>query len=175
MWVVVSPRNSFQLSCRHQFTGQHIGSALDALSAVVGKLHFLLVKLNAVTKDAEHGTSSHDVGVESLFLQCIVLRQSCLIHQIHGFLHRVFDVLVIGCQCKEVVMEHLDMTLCFHIQCLIHRRTLHQNWHVAIQHIDFVLCIHHHILRRPDAADAYQHTPNQKQATDDSHQLHLIL
>ena len=26
-----------------------------------------------------------------------------------------------------------------------------------------------------DATDTYQHAPNQKQATDDSHQLHLIL
>ena len=175
MWVVVSSRHSFQLSCRHQFTGQHIGSTLDALSAVVGELHLLLVELDAVTEDTEHGTCSHDVGVETLFFQRIVLRQSCLIHQIHGFLHRVFDVLVIWCQCEEIMMEHLDMALCFHIQCLIHRRTLHQNWYVAVQHIDFVLCIHHHILRRPDATDTYQHASNQKQTTDDSHQLHLIL
>ena len=73
MWVVVSSRHSFQLSCRHQFTGQHIGSTLDALSAVVGELHLLLVELDTVTEDAEHGTCSHDVGVETLFFQRIVL------------------------------------------------------------------------------------------------------
>ena len=111
MWVVVSSRHSFQLSCRHQFTGQHIGSALDTLSAVVGELHLLLVELDTVTEDAEHGTCSHDVGVETLFFQRIVLRQSSLIHQIHGFLHRVFDVLVIWCQCEEIMMENSDGTV----------------------------------------------------------------
>ncbi len=105
MWVVVSSRHSFQLSCRHQFTGQHIGSALDALSAIVGKLHLPLVKLDTVTEDTEHGTCSHNIGVEALFLQCIVLRQSRLIYQIHGFLHRVFDVLVIRCKREEEMME----------------------------------------------------------------------
>ena len=70
--------------------------SLYPLPTVVGELHLLLVELDAVAKDAEHGTRTHDIVVKALFLQRIVLRQTSFIDQIHRLLHRIADVLVIG-------------------------------------------------------------------------------
>ena len=108
--IVVRPWHPFQLSRCDQLSHQDGSAPFDALPPVIGELHLSLVKLDAVTEDAEHGTRSHDVVVEPFFLQRVVLGKSRFVHQIHGFLHRVLDVLVIGSQRKEEVVDFLYNT-----------------------------------------------------------------
>lgn len=110
MRIVLRPRHALHLSRRHQFTHQNIAPSLYPLPTVVGELHLLLVELDAVAKDAEHGTRTHDIVVKALFLQRIVLRQTSFIDQIHRLLHRIADVLVIGSKRKEVMVEKVKVT-----------------------------------------------------------------
>lgn len=111
MRIVLRPRHALHLSRRHQFTHQNIAPSLYPLPTVVGELHLLLVELDAVAKDAEHGTRTHDIVVKALFLQRIVLRQTSFIDQIHRLLHRIADVLVIGSKRKEVMVDFLYVDL----------------------------------------------------------------
>ena len=107
MGIVLRPWHTLHLSRRHQFTHQDVAPSLNPLPSVVGELHLLLVELDAVAKDAEHGTRTHDIVVKALFLQRIVLRQTSFIDQIHRLLHRIADVLVIGSKRKEVMVDFL--------------------------------------------------------------------
>ena len=69
MRVVVGSRYSFQLTGSHEFSGEDRGTSFDALTAIVGEFHRLLVELDTVTEDAEDGTCTHDIGVKSLLLE----------------------------------------------------------------------------------------------------------
>ena len=115
--VVLRPRYSFELTCRHQLAHQYIASALDALPSVIGELHIALVEADAVAIDGKHGTRTQDVGVKTFLFEGIVLRQSCFVHQIHRFLHRVFDIFVIRRKSKEVVVDFLYIL----IQVVVHQ------------------------------------------------------
>lgn len=105
--VVVRPGYPFQFAGGHQFTGENGSPPLDALAAIVGKLHFLLVEVDTVTEYREYRTRSHDIVVKSLFFQCIVLCQSGLVHQVHRLIHGVADIFVIRCQREKEMMDFL--------------------------------------------------------------------
>ncbi len=68
MRIVVRSRHPFQLSCRDKFSHEDACASLNTLTTIVGKLHVVLVELDAVTEDTEHGTCSHDVRIEAFFL-----------------------------------------------------------------------------------------------------------
>ena len=74
MRVVLRSGNTLQLTCRHQLTGQDARPSLDALSAVVSELHLLLVEADRVAENAEYGTRTHDIIVESLLLEVSIER-----------------------------------------------------------------------------------------------------
>ena len=141
---------------------------------MVGELHLFLIEVDAVAEDGEDRTCTHDVRVEAFFLQGIVLCQSRFIYQIHGFLHRIFDVLVIRSKREEEMVEHFNVALCFHIQGLFHGGTLYQYGHVPVQYIHFLLCIRHHAPCRPDAGDADKDAADQEAAADDCYQLDFV-
>ena len=105
--VVVRSRHTFELSRCNQFTHEDIAAAFDTLSPVISELHVLLVKGDAVAKDGEYRARTQDIGVESSFLQGVVLCQSRFIHQVHRFLHRVADVFVVRRKGEEVVVDFL--------------------------------------------------------------------
>ena len=107
MRIIIRPGHSLQFAGRHQLTGENGSPSLDALSPVIGKLHFFLVEVDTVTKYREYRTRSHDVVIKSLFFQRVVLRQSGLIHQVHRLIHSVADILVIRCQREEKVVDFL--------------------------------------------------------------------
>ena len=69
MWVVVGTGNTFKLTCRNKLSCEDGGASLDALTTVVGELHFILIEMDAVTKDTEHRTCTHDVGVKASLLE----------------------------------------------------------------------------------------------------------
>ena len=68
MRIIVRSWHSFQLTCGNKFSHEDACTSLNALTAIVGKLHVVLVELDAVTEDTEHGTCSHDVRIEAFFL-----------------------------------------------------------------------------------------------------------
>ena len=107
MRVIVGSGNTLQMTCRHQFSGHDACTSLDTLSAIVGKLHLLFIELDTVTEYAEHSTRTHDIWVEAFLFQCVVLRKTSLVNQIHGFVHCVFDILVVGCKGEEVMVDFL--------------------------------------------------------------------
>ena len=73
MRIVLRPWDSLQGAFRNQLSHEYGRSSLDALSSIIGERHFFPVKLDAVTEYTEHGTGTHDVAIEALFLQRIVL------------------------------------------------------------------------------------------------------
>ena len=107
MRVVLCSWNPLQLACRDKFTHQDTAAAFDTLPAVVGELHFFLVKGYTVTEDGKHGTRPQNIGVEAFFLERIVLCKTGLIYQVHGLFHRISDILVIGWQREEIVVDFL--------------------------------------------------------------------
>lgn len=107
MRVVLRAGNPFELSRRHQLAHEDVAPALDTLPAVVGELHLLFVESHAVAENGEYGARSQDVGIEALLFERVVLRQPGLVHQIHGFLHRVTDVFVVRGQREKVVVDFL--------------------------------------------------------------------
>ena len=107
MRVVVGTGDTLQTAGCNEFTHQYTAASLDALTAIVGKFHRLGIYLDAVTVDAEYGTCTHDIGIKSLFLQSVILCKTGFIHQIHGFLHRIADILVIRGEGEEVMVDFL--------------------------------------------------------------------
>ena len=174
MGVVVRPGNTFELSCRDKLSGKDACSSLNTLAAIVGELHLLFVEVDAVAEDAEHGTRTHDIGIEAFLLQRVVLGKTCLINQIHGFVHGVFDVLVVRSQGEEIVVEHLHMGLGFHIESLLHGASLDKDGHIAIQHIYFLMGIGHHYLGCPNAGDTDDDTAQKEEGADNQNQLDLV-
>ena len=105
--VVLRAGHPLELSGGDQLAHQDVAPPLDALPSVVGELHLGRVEPDAVAEDGEYGTRTEDVAVEAFLLEGVVLCQPRLIHQVHGFLHRVADIFVIRCQCEEVVVDFL--------------------------------------------------------------------
>ena len=174
MRVVLCPGNTFQLSCGDKLTHQNARASLYALTAIVGKLHLVLVELDAVTEDAEHGTGTHDVGVEAFFLQGVVLGKTCLIDKVHGFFRCVLDVLVIRGKREEKLVEHFHMALGFHIQRFLHRASIHEDRHCAVKDIDLLVGIIDHRPGCPDAGDTDDDAARKEEGADNQHQLDFV-
>ena len=65
MRVVFCSRYTFQLTSRDKLAHENACTSLNALTAIVGELHLVLVEMDAVTENAEHGTGTHDIGVKT--------------------------------------------------------------------------------------------------------------
>lgn len=72
------------------------------------------------------------------------------------------------------MVEHLDMTLGFHVKRLLHGRLTYQYRHVAVQHVHLFLGVRHHCAGRPDTRYADDDAPHEKGGADDSHQLDFV-
>ena len=109
--VVLRARHPFELSGCDQFAHQDVAPAFDALPSVVGELHFGCIESDAVAEDGEHRACSENVAVETFLFERIILCQSLcqsgLVHQVHGLLHRVTDVLVIRRKGEKVMVDFL--------------------------------------------------------------------
>ena len=107
MGVVLRPGYPLELSGGDKLAHQDVASPLDALPSVVGELHLGRIKPDAVAEDGEYGTRTEDVAVEAFLLERVVLCQPRLVHQIHGFLHCIADILVVRRQREEIVVDFL--------------------------------------------------------------------
>ena len=172
--VVVRAGYAPELTGGHKLAHKDAAPSLDPLPAVIGELHVLGIDADGVAVDAEDRARSHDVRVEALFLEGVVLRKAGLVHEVHGLLHRVFDVLVIRGEREEVVVEHLDVTLGLHLQRLVHGAPLDEDRDVAVQYVDLLMGIGDHAPGRDDARHADDDATGEEQSADDSHQLDLV-
>lgn len=155
-------------------THEDIGSTLNPLPAIVGKGKRILVQPDTVTENTADGGCSYQIVIESLFLQCIILGKSCLIYEIHGFLHGIADILVIRSQCEEEMMKHLNITLCLYIEGLFHGGLLDKNRDISIQDIYLFLGITYHTSSNDYAAKADDHAAYEKEAADDHYHFNLV-
>lgn len=174
MGIVLRPWDSLQRAFRNQLSHENGCSSLYTLSSIIGERHLFPVKLDAVTEYTEHSTGSHDIAIEALFLQRNVLGKSSLVNQVHSLFHRVLDVLVIRCQGKEIMMEHLDMALCLHVQGFFHVAPVHQDWDIAIEDINLLLRIIDHSLGCPDATQGDYNAPHKKEAAKYEDKLDFV-
>ena len=71
--VILRPRNTTELTGGDNLTHEDGGAAFYTLATIIGELHIFLVELDTVTVDAKHTAGSHDVIIETFFLQCVVL------------------------------------------------------------------------------------------------------
>ena len=172
--VVVGAGDPPELTGRHQLPHQDAAPALDPLPAVVGEFHVLRVHPDGVAVDAEHGARSHDIRIEAFLLEGVVLRKACLVHEVHGLLHRVLDVLVIRGEREEIVVEHLHVALRLDLQCLVHGASLHEDRDVAVQDVHFLVCVGDHPAGREDTCYADDDAAQQEQSANDPDQLDLV-
>ena len=56
MRIIVRSWHSFQLTCGNKFSHEDACTSLNALTAIVGELHIVLIEIDIVTEDAEHRT-----------------------------------------------------------------------------------------------------------------------
>ena len=173
-FTIVGPRDPAELTGGHKLPHQDAAAALDPLPAVVGELHVLGVHPDGVAVDAEHGARTHDVGVEALLLEGVVLREARLVHEVHGLLHRVLDVLVVRGEGEEVMVEHLHVALRLDLQRLFHGAPLDEDRDVAVQDVHFLVRVGHHAPGRKDARHADDDAAEQEQPADDADQPDLV-
>ena len=60
------------------------------------------------------------------------------------------------------MMEHLHMTLGFHIERFFHRTAIDEDWHIAIEDINLLVGIVHHGAGGPDAAERNHYASQQE-------------
>ena len=114
MRIIPGSGNRFNVTCGNHAAFQVLGSALDELRPIVGKFPFVFVELNGITHDGTHRRRRDDVGVESVLIQCLLLFEGRTVRHVHRLADRPLDLVVVGWQIEEVLMEELNMGLCFH-------------------------------------------------------------
>ena len=71
-------------------------------------------------------------------------------------------------------MEHLYMTLGFHVKRFFHGAPIYQHWDIAVQDINLLLGITHHALCCPDTAKTDDDAAYKEETANNHHQLYFV-
>lgn len=107
MRIVPCPRYGLDVTCCHHRASDVPGPALDKLRTVIGKLPFMFVKLNGVAHDGADSRRGNDVRVETVLVHGLFLFQCGPVSHIHCFPYRPFDIVVVGRQVEEILVDFL--------------------------------------------------------------------
>ena len=107
MRIVPCPRYGLDVTCCHHRASDVPGPALDKLRTVIGKLPFMSVKLNGVTHDGADSRRGNNVRVETVLVHGLFLFQRSPVSHIHRFPYRPFDIVVVGRQVEEILVDFL--------------------------------------------------------------------
>ena len=112
--VVPCPWHGFDVPCRDQRAFHVPRAPLDELCPVVGELTFLLVKVDRVAHYGAYSRRGYDVRVKTVLVHRLLLLQRRAVRHIHRLSERPLDIVVVGRQVKEILVEKLDVRLRFH-------------------------------------------------------------
>ena len=110
----------------------------------------MFVELDGVTHDGTDCRGRDDVGVESVLIQCLLLFEGRTVCHVHRLADRPLDVVVVGRQVEEVLMEELDMGLGFHREVRFQPSTLCQEGDVTVQYVNLLAFFRHERDAAPD-------------------------
>ena len=154
MGIVSCSGNRFDEPCSDHGAFQITGTALDELRPVVGELPFVFIELNGVTHDGTHRRRGDDIRIESVLIHRLLLLEGGTVCHVHRLADRPLDVVVVGRQVEEVLMEELDMRLGFHREVCFQPGTLCQEGNIAVQYVDLLPFFRHEGDAAPDGEPA---------------------
>ena len=105
--IVSRPRHGLDISGRDQRTLQVTGAPLDELRTVVGELPFLFVEVDGVAHDGADRRRGDDVGIKAVLVHRLLLLQRRAVRHVHGLAERPLDVVVVGRQVEEILVDFL--------------------------------------------------------------------
>ena len=112
--IVPCPRHVLDVAGRDHRTLQVLGAPLDKLRAVIGELPFMLVQQDGVAHDGADRRRGYDVRIEAVLVQRLFLFECRTVRHVHRLAERPLDIVVVGRQVEEVLMEELDVCFCLH-------------------------------------------------------------
>ena len=148
MGIVPRPWHGLNISGRDQRTLQVTGAPLDELRTVVGELPFLFVEVDGVAHDGADRRRGDDVGVKAVLVHRLLLFQRRAVRHVHGLAECPLDVVVVGRQVEEILMEELDVRLGLHREIGLQLRALGEERDVAVQYVYLVTKeMQHHTVK----------------------------
>ena len=114
MWVILCPWHILQFTDSDDGSAEVSTATLDELRTEVLELFLVLIKLNGVALDGTDGTARYNIGVEAVLFHCLLLLHRRTVGHVEGLAECPLDVVVIGRQVEEVLVEELDMCFGFH-------------------------------------------------------------
>ena len=114
----------------------------------------MFIELNGITHDGTHRRRGDDVGVESVLVQCLLLLEGGTVRHVHRLADCPLDVIVVGRQVEEILMEELDMRLGFHREVRFQLGTLCQEGNVTVQYVNLLPFFCHERDAAPDGEPA---------------------
>ena len=176
MGIIDTAGDALEHTRRNEVTEIDDGTALDALTSVVGEGHVILREPDAVAIDIGEAAGTDEVREPALLLQGVVLSHTRLINKIEGLLHRPVDELLIRGKGEEEIVEHLDMTLCLHVKGLVHVCLGDKDGDMAraVKDIDPATGIGEDAPLREQTSETDDHVTDKEHQTDDRHELDLV-
>ena len=105
--IVLCPGHALDVPGRHQRTFLVTGTPFDELRAVIGELAFAPVKADRVAHDGADRRRGNDVGIEAVLVHGLFLLQCRAVRHVHRLAERPADVVVIGRQVEEILVDFL--------------------------------------------------------------------
>jgi hypothetical protein len=98
----------------------------------------MFVKLNGVTHDGADSRRGNDVRVEAVLVHGLFLFQCSPVSHIHRFPYRPFDIVVVGRQVEEILVEQLYVRLGLHGEVGFQPCTLGKKRNVSVKYINLL-------------------------------------
>lgn len=136
MRIVLRPWYIFELANSYDGSAEVTATTLDELGTEVFELAGMLVQLDGVALDGTNSTAGNDVRVKAVLFHGLLLFHSCTISHIHRFSECPLDIVIIGREVEEVLVEELDVRLGFHNEVGLLLTALSKEGYVTIKYID---------------------------------------
>ena len=113
----------------------------------------MLVQVDRVADDGADGRRRDHIRVEAILFHGLLLLHRRAISHVHRLSQRPFDVVVIGRQVEEVLVEQLDVCLRLHDEVRLLLASLCQEGNVPVDDV-YLAPLLRHQLRTIEDADA---------------------
>ena len=133
--IVLRPRYVLYLTHGDDGAFEVTASALDELCAEVLEFLLMLIELDGVALDGADGRGRNDVGVEAVLFHGLFLLHRRAVSHVEGLAKRPLDVVVVGRQVEEVLVEELDVCLGFHHEVGFLQAAFGEEGDVAVEDI----------------------------------------
>jgi hypothetical protein len=112
--IVLCPWHVLNLAHGDDGAFEVTAASLDELRTEVLELSVVLVELYGIALNGADSGGRNDVGVEAVLFHGLFLLHRRAVSHVEGLAKRPLDVVVVGRQVEEVLVEELDMRLGFH-------------------------------------------------------------